>query len=107
MKNEEVTIGDCRLILGDCRDVLPTPSGNVAHLISAQAAEIEALRESLRSHGRNSGPDGWAGSSGGWDMESIALSIDRVRAAGLAAERLKPNTRERGRAALATMAGGV
>ena len=24
MKNEEVTIGDCRLILGDCREVLPT-----------------------------------------------------------------------------------
>jgi len=22
--SEEVTIGDCRLILGDCRDVLPT-----------------------------------------------------------------------------------
>lgn len=26
-------------------ELLPTPSGNVAHLISAQAAEIEALRE--------------------------------------------------------------
>lgn len=28
-------------------ELLPTPSGNVAHLISAQAAEIEELRESL------------------------------------------------------------
>jgi cell shape-determining protein MreC len=28
-------------------ELLPLPSGNVAHLIAAQAAEIEALRESL------------------------------------------------------------
>ena len=28
-------------------ELLPLPSGNVAHLIAAQASEIEALREAL------------------------------------------------------------
>lgn len=74
---QEVQIGECRLILGDCRDILPTLP-KVDAVITDPPYGINAART------RNSAKDGWVDyGCDGWDVERAnAETISSLLTAG-------------------------
>lgn len=70
--NREEIIGDCRLLLGDCRDILPTLEA-VGHVISDPPFEKEAHTLQRRALGRGS-------ADGRRDIENAALPFEAITA---------------------------